>query len=418
MGFLKAHGFLLIVGVVCLASLGGGVLAYLGGSDIEQEMKEIDGLVSKVRQLQGSPANRQTIEAKRREQEARQVEFEESMSTALATQRYSAFHERLDADGSIVQVLRQPLVAKALPQAKSAVRIEFKGAYKREFGNLYRHLQARGGPTPEEILQQEIQIAKLKRGRDDGGNWEVFRPSPAPRNSGVESPERAPGLTQLLRESPQARAADQVARSVYMYAEEGAFGIHDLAMNETAPAPVEIWQAQMSLWIQQDIAAALAGCNEERVEELREQKVEEPFWVAQMPVKQLRELSIDDVLGHGGGSNHRNRGFAVSFTGTKNNNKMFMVPLRLDLVIEEAALMKVLEELCGVGFYTVVAVNTRAVDPDPTLLQSAYIYGQDPVLQVVIDLEGCYFREVFEEWIPKELKNVLKKPDAKEDLNL
>jgi hypothetical protein len=408
----------LIVGVVCLASLGGGVLAYRGGSDIEQGMREVDGLVNKVRQLQSSPANRQTIEAKRIEQEARQVEFEESMSTALATQRYSAFHERLDEDGNIVQVLRQPLVADALPKAKSAVRIEFKGAYKREFGNLYRHLRARGGPTQDEMLQQEIQIAKLKRGSAEGGGWQIFRPSPAPRDTGGASPKRALGLMGLLRESPQARAADQVARSVYMYAEEGAFGIHDLAMNKTAPAPVEIWQAQMSLWIQQDIAAALAWCNEKRVEELREQKVEEPFWVAQMPVKHLRELSIEDALGNGGGSNHRGRGFAVSFTGTKNNNKMFMVPLRLDLVIEEAALMSVLEELCGVGFYTVVAVNTRAVDPDPTFLQRVYVYGQDPVLQVVIDLEGCYFREVFEEWIPKELKNVLKKPGANEDLNL
>ncbi|MEE8385506.1 MAG: hypothetical protein V3S01_06290 [Dehalococcoidia bacterium] len=296
MGFLKAHGFLIIVGVVCLASLGGGVLAHRGGADIEKGMRDVETLTGTVRRLQSSPANRQTIEAKKREQEERKVEFEKTMTAALAMQRYSAFHEGQDEDGNIVQVLRRPLVANALPKAKSAVRIEFKAAYKREFGDLYRRLRARGGPRLEEKMLQETQIEKVKQNQAGAGSWEPFRPSPASGAGREESPNRVLGLMDLLRESADARAADEVARTIYMYAEEGAFGIHELATSDIPPTPVEIWQAQMSLWIQQDIAAALARCNEKRVEELRRQGVPEPFWVAQMPVKHLRELSIADAL--------------------------------------------------------------------------------------------------------------------------
>ena len=37
------------------------------------------------------------------------------------------------------------------------------------------------------------------------------------------------------------------------------------------------------------------------------------------------------------------------------------------------------------------------------------------VVEVIVDLEGYYFEQVFEGWIPKEVKQALKTPGAKDD---
>ena len=108
-----------------------------------------------------------------------------------------------------------------------------------------------------------------------------------------------------------------------------------------------------------------------------------------------------------------NRGkFAASFTARRNDSKMFMIPIQMELVVEEASLMRVIDSLCGIGFYTPTRVQYKAVDANP--FQTDYIYGNDPVVEIMIDMEGYYFREVFDEWIPKRLKKVLATPGAKE----
>ena len=50
----------------------------------------------------------------------------------------------------------------------------------------------------------------------------------------------------------------------------------------------------------------------------------------------------------------------------------------------------------------------------PGNLSFDYIYGDEPVIRAVIDLEGYFIRAIFENWIPTTLKPVLKTPDAGE----
>jgi hypothetical protein len=113
-----------------------------------------------------------------------------------------------------------------------------------------------------------------------------------------------------------------------MYIDNGAFGKHPFTLKEDAPDEIQIWQAQMSLWIEQDMAVAIARCNEERASELAKQGKSDHLWVAYLPVSCLIRLSIDNKLGKGGGSNLMSDGFAISFTGIQNDDKMFMVPPR------------------------------------------------------------------------------------------
>ena len=76
--------------------------------------------------------------------------------------------------------------------------------------------------------------------------------------------------------------------------------------------------------------------------------------------------------------------------------------------------MRLLDKICGVGFYTPIGVSYRAIKANP--LQEDFIYGDQPVVQLRIELEAYYVRKIFEPWIPKPLKDVLKRPGARDEL--
>jgi len=413
MAFLKANWQFMVMGAVCLLSIGAGVLAVLGTSDVEAKMKEIDGLVQKVSGYQRSPANRPIIEAKKQELEQRKVEFEAGMQAALARQMNNAFYEEPDADGNMVAPPRKPLMEGVLPEPASfADAMTFRLRYKEEFKKLTRRLRASGKPTEEDRQLAADNIRRIMQSSEEGETPDHLRTGSESGEPGV--PKKAAKLEDVLRESAQARAAERVALGAYMYVDETAFGQASMAARTETPTAVDIWIAQMSLWIQQDIAAALARCNEERAAELKKAGHDDQLWVAYMPVKRVVYLSIADQLGKFGersGPDVPKRG---SFTGLVNDDKRFIVPIELKVIVEEASINKLLGHLCSVGFYTPIAVAQKAVPPDP-LYENGYVYGEAPIVELTIDLEGYYFRAVFEQWIPKSLKQVLKTPECKED---
>jgi hypothetical protein len=411
MAFLKAQWQLIVMGVVALASIGGGTLAIMASSGVEEKMKNIDGLVQKVEGAQRGAVNWDSIEEKKKEIERRKTESEGSLSAALALQKNNAFYEGVDKDGTVITKPREPILADVLPEPKSAgVALSFRPRYIEEFKKLAEKLRARGGPTTDEINNEARRVESMTAGEESGETGATG----GVRGMGQQPPKTEKdkkdlNLTELLRQYPNARAAEQVAMNVYMYLDDDAFGRHALADKTDTPTAREIWQAQMSLWIQQDIATALYRCNEERAAELRQQGMSRP-WVAYLPVKRLMVMSIAPQLGDGGGSN-ANIKWTESFTGIKNDDKRFVVPLQLRLVVEESAIMNLLGHLSSVGFYTPILVSYQAVPPDPTF-DTGFVYGDDPVVLLTIDLEGYYFRSIFEPWIPKDLKQALKTPGA------
>ena len=207
------------------------------------------------------------------------------------------------------------------------------------------------------------------------------------------------------------RRASEIRMYVSSITQE-AFAKHRITESHSAPRAGDIWQAQMALWIQQDMAAALARCNDQRADELR--AAGRKVWVANMPVKHLKKVAIDNQIGSegggGGASNTPRNDFAISFTGRENNQDFFVIPLQLSMVVEEAALPNILEKLCAVGLYTPICVSYYQVTPNPS--HNGYIYGPDPVIDVVIDLEGVFVHHVYQDWIPESLKtaNVLHTP--------
>jgi hypothetical protein len=126
----------------------------------------------------------------------------------------------------------------------------------------------------------------------------------------------------------------------------------------------------------------------------------------------LKRISIASRLGRGGGLNVQAANFAPSFTNRNNNSSMFVVPIQIELVCDVRAIPELLNELARVNFYTPINVTFQAVAPDP--LQKPYVFGPNPVVELTVDLEGYFLRDVFDRFIPEPLKAVLASPDARD----
>ena len=419
MAFLKAQWQLIVMGVVALLAIGGGVLAIMAGADVEAKMRQVSELVAKVGSYKTGVPNPKDIEAKKKEIEQKKVDFEESLNAALAMQKNNPFYEEVDKDGNVTSKLRKPIMEDILPEPKSSgVAISFRPKYKEEFKKLVEKLRARGGPTSDEIANEISRVQSMKAGEESGEDTTTSSgrggtPQPGAPKSDAPKAKKEFNLPEFLRTYPNAMAADLVAQKIYMYVDDRAFGMHEMVNRSETPTALDIWQAQMALWIQQDIASALYRCNEERAAELRKQGFNDRLWVAYMPIKRLELLAIKDELGgSGGGSNDNSIQWPPSFTGVTNDEKKFVAMIELRMVVEESAVMNILGHLTSVGFYTPISVSYQAVPVDP-LFDQGFVYGDEPVVDLTVFLEGYYFRAILEQWIPKILKPALKTPGAK-----
>lgn len=411
MDFIKKNLFLLIVGLVGLLSIGGAVWASMAGAAVEEKLQQLDSLKRAVTSEASGAANPTIIEEKRQKAEVVKKAFSETLELALAKQKINAFTGEP----------RKPIIDGILPTPKSSlVRISFKAAFDKEYLKLFERLKARDKATPEEEQQQDQFLRGMKTDQEEAPSpW--FSSSSGEKDDGEDTPAPAPApgaqltFKEALAQDAKARAAELVARQVYMYASERTIPRHEGARGETPPSDDQLWQAHMQLWIAQDMVVALSSVNERRAEELKKAGRAYDCWVAHMPVKRWDYLRIQAWLGRGGGMNVGSGvRFADSFTQHQNDTTKFVVPIQLELVIEEKALMEVLDAICRVGFYTPTRIEYLPFSPDP--LQQEYVLGDDPMVSVRVDLEGYYFRKVFEDWINEPLKKILATPEAFEDL--
>lgn len=413
MAFLKQKWLMIVFALVCLASIGGTVWGIILGGEVEERIKAVEGIKTQVDRIGNTPVNDEIVEARRERNERMRQQNAETEDVALSVQKKNPFYETMDDSGAWSAPSRTLLIKDVLPEPRSnADAIGFRTEYIKAFGQLPIRLNARDCPTREEVQREEPFLSTVNS-KEKRSQWNSWSPENWAGIGEVEVSDEERTPLSVLRDHAPAVAAYKRALGISMYLSDGAFGKHRLAESDTAPSDVDIWQAQMSLWIQQDIATALARCNEKRAASLRAGG--KPTWVAYMPLKHLKSLAIDYQLGSengpGGGSNSPvETGFAPSMTGIANNSDLFVVPLQLQMVVEAAALPSVLEELCSVGFYTPTNITYKNVDPNPT--QVAYIYGSDAVIDVVLDLESYFLHKVFGPWIPKALaaQKVLQTP--------
>ena len=364
-----------------------------------------------------------------------------------------------DGGGLAVHAARGPLHAGVFP-GNTGVDVnaayDFQGRCKKVLGYegelgllLQEKLKARDAPTEEEFRQYVANRKEEKEREARERGMGISLPSVGDRvirePRGSARPSMAVGRTQDDLEARQARRNLSIlqARSIYCYASPASLDRRtEMTESNKAPGVEEMWYAQVSLWLQEDVLDALGGLNEKKAQALLKAKEEaekkgekgEAPWVGNLPVKRLRSFrlrdyvsspseSLDSTTGASGYPPEAGGGRSTpvhssddeaSFTGRGSDDKVDVIHFELDLVIDATQLLQVMNAISSVGLFTPIQVSFKA-DPPTPLERSAglqpdeerYVYGPVPTIGVTLVYEACFPREDFEPWMPDVVRSAI-----------
>ncbi len=400
MDFLKRHLFLILCGV---AAVGGVALAVTGMGAMPKVVAELDGvarLYNDLGGLQGKPVNQRVIDENQKHIDAILADRNAVFEKARQLYKY------------------EPLVVGVFPDGDAEKRREFRKVYNREMRALWDSLKA-GRPA----IDLDIEAMKEKIADDDFNRSKLGSDAPAEDEGEDRSP--AGVLTKVgIRRNAAARAHLAAAQRIYLY------GVHfddakppelesalylEASMKDTgsaeAPELLDCWRAQLSFWINKDVVEAIVAVNEEAAAAARDRG--EDRWVGMMPIKELISLRTskgyvtpsDEVYAGavpGGYGLARPPATPKSvFTQSACNETFEVMQFTVKLVMDERDVLRFLDKLCGNGFHTVLRTAYRSVDLNREMVGK--IYGSEPAINVVIDVETILLGDVFRPILPNSV---------------
>ena len=152
-------------------------------------------------------------------------------------------------------------------------------------GTLQRGARATRPPTAEDLnLAQERRTARLRAEAPKNPDGQPLDPQGLDR-------EIAQAVTELARNLKYTRAVDHL---LYLDASDGSRGlsVHPVAQLPAGPSAVECFEAQVQLWIQEEVVGNLVRANVEAVADLPEDQRN----VINAPVKHLVRLDVPSTF--------------------------------------------------------------------------------------------------------------------------
>ncbi|MEX2670527.1 MAG: hypothetical protein WD294_00315 [Phycisphaeraceae bacterium] len=229
----------------------------------------------------------------------------------------------------------------------------------------------------------------------------------------------------LLRER-----AEQINIYAVTTLNDEAFPFHvgEWSRASDRPEPAQLWEGQLGLWIQQDIARAIAMAN----------GVDDPnASVLDAPVKRL--LQVEVIPGYvglhtlggvteGNSNNSASQGpdgayaipavppsasggalpvnFNVGPTGRISNDMYDVRHVRLVVIVDDLQLPTFFNALGEVNFMTVLNCTLREVDEYESL-HEGYVYGTGNAVEAEMIIETIWLREWTESMMPERVKEYL-----------
>lgn len=424
MAFIKAHWISLATGLAAVVFIAIGVLGMMSDSVIKQ-MEEQSGIGGQIGGLRANPRNQAFITA----EAARGEQFQKEYDNTLAVAR------RINE--------RKPLMDDVFPApAQESAKYAFREAYRRALADLPRGKLIGGDkPGDREIEEAKQDVADLlARKAEEQGEGGPTAPSIAGKPGGppVPGPMPAPvGPSGVMvaggkggggptvawaggtlpgappgdpRYDPQARATITKARNIRCYISSGALHVSPIIDPTTSPTPFELWCAQVSLWVQQDVVNAIAELNDEEAQRLGEADA----YVENMPVKRIESMHVLGYWTAGGSIPFALTGQTTpgdmlpSWTGRKCDNQFDVVRFAVTLVADQRALARVIDRLSRQNFCKLLDVASyHALTAADTDERDGYLYGAAPAVRVTLDFEQYMARDVFKKYFPTELNDLL-----------
>ncbi len=446
LGFIKGNWISLTCGVAAAAGVAVAVLGLLDDS-VEAAMQERVQKAGEISRLRSSPQNADTIEAEQR----RTKEFEEKYAEAL--------------DYVAEKNQREPILAGVFPTPRDdTLRLEFKEKYTTELYKLPRMLNAGDRPSLREMrneaeILEDIARRKAEREAEAGAPLIAAPPIPTGRaaaaggggrmapGGGRAAPGRggrmapgagraaptgraptpavgaplpdagmqgaAPRPAQEVQVTPEAelRAAVRKARGVPMYAtmneQAPSFHVSPIIASPQAPSERQMWYAQLSLWIQQDIVSAIRVVNDAAAQRLPEGDAS----VANMPIKHLLDLCINGYINRAGvlvpfptlvqpSFDESSSAGEISFTQRRSDEQFDVLQFTLTAIVDQRDLTALVDAITRENFYQLIDLDFRSVPPDAERADG-YYYGGEPIVEATLTFEGYLTHKVFKEMMPK-----------------
>lgn len=370
MELLKRHIFYIVCGIIGAGAIAVAIVGVNAMAAVETDMNKAISLSSRVRSA--GRFNKDMIE----QQNERVQKITSIYNKVVELAVKDAGHEQL--------------VPGFFPTAPFADMFTFSAQYRVALDELFQRLKAGTPPTPAEIADAATRIEEEIALRRVAGDFDETELNGERTNAaGVVSAAAA-------KLDPEIRAAITKAHNIYCYAipagsdsaeSPSSFTVVPEVYNVggTPPDVLRYWWAQVTLWVQQDVVEALARVNEQAAERLQAQ--DQTPWVGNLPVKELRKLTVEE------GYVNRDTIYAHHFTGNVSTDEYEVLYYRMSLVVDVRDLPEIVAELCKNQFTTLFALRYQ-VEP-PNLAMVDRIYGGEPAVGVFMEFEKIMFSKPY-----------------------
>ena len=281
-----------------------------------------------------------------------------------------------------------------------------------------------GGRTPRgEEPQQGIRGGAIQRGegptnlrgeggvRSEGGRMAMYSPMSG-SGSNITIPQGVPKYDAVFR------AQVQKAKEIRCYVSDevnkvsSTFHVSPIVDAIAPPSQEDMWFAQVSYWITEDVVRAINDLNNKAAEQVKDGDAN----VEHMPVK--RVLAID---AHGyelpteriplpnrndSGARRLMPESRKSFTGKRSDELRDVVSFSVTAVADERRVLELIDAITRANFFVCVNANTQAVDR-ASHEAAGYFYGAAPVVLVTLDFEAYMARDVYQQWMPEPILTLL-----------
>jgi hypothetical protein len=392
MDLIKRHVFLIICGVVGLAGI---VLAFMGVTamaDVKEEMDKAAQVANQIPGYQSNPVNWKSIEA-------------EDERIKLINEQYQ---QVLDWAKSLNPP--EQLVEDCFPTPERDQRTAFRDAYAAKRLALYRMLTPGTVASTQDVADMKEQIEEEAKANRASGL------EPAPGLPGEQEKDKTPktfpsgvptdeGAAQMA----EVRANIKKARQIYCYATPEA--IEEIKEIEdgtiTLPEPIDMWYAQLSIWVTEPVIEALASVNNAAAAEITADGGDP--WVGLLPIKEVISVrsSANYILPAATGRTGSPPGgpdiaFPIAspdqvFTHTASNDLYEVIHFAVKMVVDAREIPTIIDAICEDKLTTVLRVAYEDVSfGTPELWKmSDRIYGSGPTVSVVMDFETILLGDLY-----------------------
>jgi len=313
-------------------------------------------------------------------------------------------------DAAVGMNKRTRLVAGSLPNPGARDEIAFRDTYiplmtfgpNGEISKLLAEYRAGIMPPKalidKEVLERQNEIHQTKTQRDFRGQI-------------INQQEINELIAQVAAEVPAERRRKLASESSF-YVDATTLDVAPGIAGTARPRPESIWWAQVVLWIQRDVLAAITEANKGSNE------------LSVAPVKRLRKLTvpfINTFVAAGGQTAAASDPAAAadvavpkvvqaSPTGRVSNGMYDVVHFRIEADVEVERIPHLLRTLSHNRLMTAFHVEAKAIDATEAQL-SGYFYGDKPVAAVTLQCEALLLRSWTVPLMPKLVRQQLQIPD-------